>query len=375
MVSPTGSSLTDLAAVATPAPVELEAEDPATSGQEIDHVRRVRRQILAHNAGRDVSEAAETPYYVDEDCDADIEELRRVRRQIRYLFGSAPLTVPAFVPAAQPAPTFAPADLSALKLPPNSARQHDDGPVAPAAPHVPDLPLTRETTAPRRPPRGQRSPSIRTRGHRTASPRRPTETVGGGGTATRIDGGGTSGRSGRRRTGRKRSSRLHWIRRTSGTSAIPGGQRVGSRARGRSRTRGSALARTTPATSPSMCRTRVQRSSARRSSAPRRSSGRSERAGIRRSCRSPVPQLPSSSFFVPRATVYTSNFPYTAYTFSDLASSMALAESRQTQFSLCSCTGTAEGRRGTAIYAAARQRVVDPAAQPSSSARRPAPEA
>merc|ERR1719159_219114 len=150
MESPTGSSLTDNAVVATPVPMEPEADDPATSGQEIDHVRRVRRQILAHNAGRDISEAAETPHYVDEDCDADIEELRRVRRQIRYLFGSAPLTVPAFVPAAQPAPTFAPADLSALKLPPNSARQHDDGPVAPAAPHVPDLPLTRETTAPPR---------------------------------------------------------------------------------------------------------------------------------------------------------------------------------------------------------------------------------
>merc|ERR1719191_952875 len=98
--------------VATPAALEPEV-DEQTSGQEIDHVRRVRRQI-------------------------------------RYLFGSAPLTVPAFVPAAQPAPTFAPADLSALKLPPNSARQHDDGPVAPAAPHVPDLPLTRETTAPPR---------------------------------------------------------------------------------------------------------------------------------------------------------------------------------------------------------------------------------
>merc|ERR1719313_384389 len=115
MLSPTGSSLTD-GVVATPAPVELEADD-ATSGQEIDHVRRVRRQILAHNAGRDVSEAADAPYYVDEDCDADIEELRRVRRQIRYLFGSAPLTVPAFVPAAQPAPTFAPADLNSLRLP------------------------------------------------------------------------------------------------------------------------------------------------------------------------------------------------------------------------------------------------------------------
>merc|ERR1719238_2379795 len=113
MHSPTGSSLTDGMVVATPAPFEPEADDPATSGQEIDHVRRVRRQILAHNAGRDVSEAADAPYYVDEDCDADIEELRRVRRQIRYLFGSAPLTVPAFVPAAQPAPTFAPADLGA----------------------------------------------------------------------------------------------------------------------------------------------------------------------------------------------------------------------------------------------------------------------
>jgi hypothetical protein len=147
--SPTGSTVTDRMVVATPAALEPEVDDQ-TSGQEIDHVRRVRRQILAHNAGRDISEAAETPHYVDEDCDADIEELRRVRRQIRYLFGSAPLTVPAFVPAAQPAPTFAPADLSALKLPPNSARQHDDGPVAPAAPHVPDLPLTRETTAPPR---------------------------------------------------------------------------------------------------------------------------------------------------------------------------------------------------------------------------------
>merc|ERR1719487_794724 len=117
MESPTGSSLTEGVAVATPVPLEPEADEPTTSGQEIDHVRRVRRQILAHNAGRDVSEAAETPYYVDEDCDADIEELRRVRRQIRYLFGSAPLTVPAFVPATQPAPTFAPPELSALKLP------------------------------------------------------------------------------------------------------------------------------------------------------------------------------------------------------------------------------------------------------------------
>merc|ERR1719463_233173 len=141
MESPTGSSFTDNAAVATPALFEPEVDDPPTSGKEIDHVRRVRRQILAHNAGRDVSEAAETPYYVDEDCDADIEELRRVRRQIRYLFGSAPLTVPAFVPAAQPAPTFAPSDLNALKLP-AQARPDDFGPVAPAAPtpHVPELP-------------------------------------------------------------------------------------------------------------------------------------------------------------------------------------------------------------------------------------------
>merc|ERR1719482_2092604 len=147
MGSPTGSSsLTDGLIVATPAPFEPEADDPATSGQEIDHVRRVRRQILAHNAGRDVSEAADAPYYVDEDCDADIEELRRVRRQIRYLFGSAPLTVPAFVPAAQPAPTFAPSDLNALKLPAPYPQVRPDarGPAAPAAaaPHVPELPLT-----------------------------------------------------------------------------------------------------------------------------------------------------------------------------------------------------------------------------------------
>merc|ERR1719498_1846341 len=142
MHSPTGSSFTDGVVVATPAPLEPEADDLATSGQDLDHVRRVRRQILAHNAGRDVSEAADAPYYVDEDCDADIEELRRVRRQIRYLFGSAPLTVPAFVPAAQPAPTFAPTDLSALRLP-AQARPDDLGPAAPAAPpHVPELPLT-----------------------------------------------------------------------------------------------------------------------------------------------------------------------------------------------------------------------------------------
>merc|ERR1719247_1490033 len=121
MGSPTGSSSLTDGVVATPALLpEPEADEPTTSGQEIDHVRRVRRQILAHNAGRDVSEAAETPYYVDEDCDADIEELRRVRRQIRYLFGSAPLTVPAFVPAAQPAPTFAPTDLSGLRMPPHA---------------------------------------------------------------------------------------------------------------------------------------------------------------------------------------------------------------------------------------------------------------
>merc|ERR1719482_2534594 len=159
MGSPTGSSsLTDGLIVATPAPFEPEADDPPTSGKEIDHVRRVRRQILAHNAGRDVSEAAEAPYYVDEDCDADIEELRRVRRQIRYLFGSAPLTVPAFVPAAQPAPTFAPADLSALKMPPHDfapAAPAAMAPVAPVAPvahpaRVPELALSREATAPPR---------------------------------------------------------------------------------------------------------------------------------------------------------------------------------------------------------------------------------
>jgi len=87
-----------------------EATYEATCQEEqadLDRVRRVRRQIVAYKTGQDVNAAsADVPLFDETEFDDNIDELRRVRRQIRYLFGAAPMTVPAVYMPSQPMPTY-----------------------------------------------------------------------------------------------------------------------------------------------------------------------------------------------------------------------------------------------------------------------------
>eukprot|EP00427_Karlodinium_veneficum_P049676 CAMPEP_0169228816 /NCGR_PEP_ID=MMETSP1016-20121227/25049_1 /TAXON_ID=342587 /ORGANISM="Karlodinium micrum, Strain CCMP2283" /LENGTH=644 /DNA_ID=CAMNT_0009307647 /DNA_START=45 /DNA_END=1979 /DNA_ORIENTATION=- len=69
---------------------ELEESNPEQKADEIlgdvANVRSMRQQLESHRTGRDVEQVAEA-WADPEEAEKEVEELRRVRRQIRYLFG------------------------------------------------------------------------------------------------------------------------------------------------------------------------------------------------------------------------------------------------------------------------------------------------
>ncbi|CEL94263.1 unnamed protein product [Vitrella brassicaformis CCMP3155] len=110
--------------------------DERAMQEDMDSLRRVRRQLECDAEGRDLMEGVEAPVYEADYVDDDLSELKRVRRQIRYLFGGLLQSLPA-----QNAETLAeqlnlpkfppdPSDLSKSATPVVSGKE-DDRPLVP----------------------------------------------------------------------------------------------------------------------------------------------------------------------------------------------------------------------------------------------------